>query len=171
VSTDDDFTAYVGTHWSMLVRSALLLGCATDLAEGVVQSALVRSYRRWARVWRDDRADVEVLANLLDAVYASASRTWRGERADRDVGSPEAPDDHDPSGDPGDEREEPLTELAHALLPLSALHRDVLVLRYVAELTDAQAAEVLAVHPDTMRERLQWALAAIEPVWLREDLP
>jgi DNA-directed RNA polymerase specialized sigma24 family protein len=171
VSTDDDFTAYVGTHWSMLVRSALLLGCATDLAEGVVQSALVRSYRRWARVWRDDRADVDVLANLLDAVYAPAGRTWRGERADRDAGHPDGPVDNDPAGDPSGEAEDPPTELARALLPLSALHRDVLVLRYVSELTETQAAEVLAVHPDTMRERLQRALAAIEPVRLREDLP
>jgi RNA polymerase sigma factor (sigma-70 family) len=162
VSTDDDFMAYVGTHWSPLVRSALLLDGA-ERAEDVVQEALVRSYQHWGSVWRDDRADVDVLTHLLAGIYGPVARSWRGENASAD-GASDA-DDDTAADVPAD-----TPELVRALHPLSPLHRDVLVLTYVAELSEAQIAEVLDVHPETVRERLEQALAAVEPQLLRDDV-
>jgi DNA-directed RNA polymerase specialized sigma24 family protein len=159
VSTDDDFLAYVGTHWSRLVRVALLLD-GPDRAEAAVQEALVRSYQHWARVWQDDRADVDVLTHLLAGIYAPHGRIWRGEKASADPapGSSHAPDDDDAS------------ELVRVLLPLTPLHRDVLVLTYVAELAVAQAAVVLDVRPETVQDRLELALASVGPCRQRDDL-
>lgn len=163
MSTDDDFTAYVGTRWSPLVRVALLLGGA-ERAETVVQDALLRSYQHWARVWQADRADVDVLIHALDGIYTPLGRIWRGERASAEPlpGSIPAPET----------REQPpeVPDLVRALRPLAPVHRDVLVLTYVAELTAAQAAAVLDVSPDTLRARLEEALAAVEPCGLQDEL-
>jgi DNA-directed RNA polymerase specialized sigma24 family protein len=145
VSTDDDFTAYVGTHWSSLVRCALLLR-GTDRAEAIVEDALVDAYQHWARVWREDRPQAEVLARLLDAIYTPLGRTWRGEQPD--TGPSTLADDEQDS------------DLARALRPLTPVHRDVLVLTYVGELDDQQAAEVLRVAAPTVQARLEAALLA-----------
>jgi hypothetical protein len=176
MSTDDDFTAYVGTHWSVLVRAALLLGSEAERAESVVSGALVRSHQRWARVWQDDRADIEVLTRLLEGVYGPAGRVWRGEKAE--PGAPlqaEGAVATDDGG--GSDPEPPVPDLTRALLPLAALHRDVLVLRYVAELDEIDAADVLAVRPATVQQRLEQALAAVswpsprdEPASTERDL-
>lgn len=154
MSTDDDFTAYVGTHWSTLVRAALLLGCEVERAESLVSDALVRSYQHWARVWQDDRADVDVLTQLLDRLYAPAGRTWRGEKAD--PGPPgeglHGRDDPEPDAD---------RDLSLVLRLLDPLRRDVLVLRYVAELDELEVADVLDVRPATVQLRLDAAIAGL----------
>jgi DNA-directed RNA polymerase specialized sigma24 family protein len=166
MSTDDDFTAYVGTHWSTLVRAVLLLGCDVHRAESVVSDSLVRSYQHWARAWQDDRADIEVLAQLLDGVHGPAGRTWRGEQADPGPSPGPGGDVEDPRSAGGAEPDAPEPEaadpqLTRALLALEPLHRDALVLRYVAELDELQIADVLAVRPETVRQRLESGLAAL----------
>jgi DNA-directed RNA polymerase specialized sigma24 family protein len=180
MSTDDDFTAYVGTHWSTLVRTALLLGSDPERAESVVAAALVRSYQHWARVWQDDTTDVEVLTQLLDGIYAPLARGWRGEKAEpgqvaapvtADDGPDRAPDHAGPDRDgpdrapdnAGPEPDQVLPALTVALTGLPPLLRDVLVLRYVAEQDELGIADVLAVRPATVQHRLQRALAAVRP--------
>ncbi|WP_151083881.1 hypothetical protein [Nocardioides cynanchi] len=159
MSTDDDFTAYVGTHWSMLVRTALLLGCATERAEDVVTDALVGTYQRWARVWQDDRADLDVLTRLLGLIHGSSGRPWRG-----DVGILDEP----PAAD--DEVPDDASSLVRALLPLDPRHRDALVLRYVAELDELSVAEVLDVRPELALQRTREALTALHPPLSEQQL-
>ena len=158
MSTDDDFLAYVGTHWSRLVRVALILE-GPDRAEAVVQEALVRSYQRWARVWEGDRADVDVLTHLLTGIYVPTGRPWRGESA---------PAETAPA--PNHDSDEETPELVRVLQPLTPLLRDVLVLSYVAELSEEQVADVLDVRPETVRDRLEWALTAVGPCRQRDHL-
>src|SRR5436305_5153400 len=92
MSTDADFTAYVGTRWSTLVRTALLLGCETQRAESVAADALIGSYQRWERVWQDDRADLEVLTQLLAGIYEPSGRSWRGDGAESGTADTDAED-------------------------------------------------------------------------------
>jgi DNA-directed RNA polymerase specialized sigma24 family protein len=162
MSTDDDFTAYVGTHWSTLLRTALLLGCEAERAEALVAEALVRSYQHWARVWQDDTTDCEVLTQLLAGLYEPSGRTWRGEKAEPGNAPPPLPDHHLPA--PEEAVLEPVAPaLTLALQPLEPRSRDVLVLRYVAGLDELQLADVLAVRPATVSQRLERALAAVQP--------
>ncbi len=155
MSTDGDFTAYVGTHWSVLVRTALLLGCEPERAESVVTDALVGSYQRWARVWQDDRADLEVLTRLLGLIHEPSGRIWRGDKALPGAAVV-------PEGRGGAAQAE--SALPRALLALDPLHCDALVLRYVAQLDEVEAAEVLGIRPDVAQRRIQEALAAVRPL-------
>jgi len=162
MSTDGDFTAYVGTHWSMLVRTALLLGCAPARADSVVAEALVGSYQRWARVWQDDRADPEVLTRLLDLIHEPTGRAWRGDKALPGASAGPEPDD-----DPAQQEDPALPRL---LLRLDAWQRDALVLRYVAELDELEAAEVLDIRPDVAQQRIEEGLAAVRPALGEQQL-
>src|SRR3954468_21889186 len=51
--------------------------------------------------------------------------------------------------------------LRRALDPLDAMQRDVLVLRYLAELDELRVADVLAVRPATAQHRVAAALAGL----------
>jgi hypothetical protein len=163
MSADDDFTAYVGTRWSTLVRTALLLGCDAPCAELVVADALVGSYQRWARVWQDDRADLEVLTRLLGGIYEPSGRSWRGEGTGSGPASSPAT-----AGADTDDTDPP--ELVRDLRPLGPLHRDALVLRYVAELDELGLAEVLDIRPVTAQQRLDQALATLRPARTEQHL-
>jgi RNA polymerase sigma-70 factor, ECF subfamily len=158
MSTDDDFAAYVGTHWSTLVRGALLLGSDAERAEAVAADALVGSYQSWARVWQDDRAEVEVWTRLLDRIYAPSGRTWRGD-VTLPGPAPPAPRSPGPSTEEAEEPDEPV--LAGALSRLDPAYRDVLVLHYVSGLDELAAADVLDVPPAAVQQRIEQALSAV----------
>ena len=75
MSSDDDFSAYVGLRWPTLVRTALLLGCERHEAEDVVQAALLRCYLHWERVSRAERVDAYVHRVLLNTLSSARSRS------------------------------------------------------------------------------------------------
>ena len=160
MSSDDDFSAYVGLRWAALVRTALLLGCERHEAEDVVQSALLRCYLHWERVWRAERVDAYVHRVLLNTLSSARGRRWRGE-----VPTAELPELPSIDGRLDDRR----TDLERVLSRLSAEHRAVLVLRYVADLSEAQTADALGVAVGTVKSRTARALAAIDPAELRDD--
>ena len=157
MSTDDDFTAYVGARWAALVHSALLLGCTPHEAEDVVQSALVRCYRHWERVWRADRVDAYVHQVLVNTWLSARARRWNGEHPTEQL------------PDPGQDPPTVDTDLARVLARLSVEHRTVLVLRFIADLSEQQTADALGIPVGTVKSRTSRALAAIDPAELREE--
>ncbi|MEO5662732.1 MAG: SigE family RNA polymerase sigma factor [Nocardioides sp.] len=159
---DEAFTTYVGARWGSLVRSLVLLGCEPHEAEDVTQTALIRCYQSWDRVVRADDPDAYVYRTLLNCWRKSRRRKWWGERPVDLLPEPagsSATDDVD------------LRELVDATLgQLSADHRAVLVLRFVADLTEAQTASVLDVPVGTVKSRTARALATVDAAQLREEL-
>ncbi|MET1060025.1 MAG: SigE family RNA polymerase sigma factor [Nocardioides sp.] len=71
---EQEFTEYVGTRWPRLVRTAVLLGCPSAEAEGVVRAALVRCLTDWAQVRRADDREVYVHRVLVEHLRAAARR-------------------------------------------------------------------------------------------------
>ena len=133
---DEAFATYVEARWTSLVRSLVLLGCEPHEAEDVTQTALIRCYRTWDRVSRADDPDAYVYRTLLNCWRTSRRRKWWGERPSETL--PER------VGAATDDVE--LRQVIEATLGgLNADHRAVLVLRYVADLTEAQTARVLDV--------------------------
>lgn len=160
---DEDFSGYVRARWSTLVRSAVLLGCSVPEAEDVTQTALARCYASWDRVTRAADTDAYVYRVLVNCLSTSRRRRWWGERP-----TAEPPDSAEP--DPTDEtvlRQSVRSTLAR----LSTEHRTVLVLRFVADMSERQVAEVLGIPAGTVKSRVARALTTIDPSGLREETP
>ncbi|MCX6399105.1 MAG: SigE family RNA polymerase sigma factor [Propionibacteriales bacterium] len=156
-----DFSAYVAERRPRLVRTAVLLGCPSADAEDVVQSALLKCYRSWRRVVRANHPDAYVHRVLVTTLYDARKRRWNGELPTDDL--PEAPG-ADPQWAEG-------LAVRRALVAMSPEHREVLVLRYFADLTERDTALALGVAPGTVKSRTSRALAALAPLVAVEGTP
>lgn len=146
----DDFTAYVAARRPRLVRTAVLLGCPVSDAEDLVQTALAKAHRSWRRVQLAEDPDAYVTRILLNTLRDRHRRRWRGEIPTADLPdtftSPDITDG---------------LVVRRALAGLRAEHRDVLVLRFYVDLSEAGAAAVLGVPLGTVKSRTSRALAAL----------
>lgn len=154
---DGDFSAYAAARWGNLVRSAVVLGCSLDEAQDLVQTTLMRCYTKWARVQRADNRDAYVYRILLNCHRDSRRRRWWGEQPTDAVperGTVDATEGHAVAD-----------VVSRALQDLSLAHRQVVVLRYYAHMTEAQTAHFLGVSPGTVKSRHSRAMAqlAISP--------
>ncbi|WP_229706955.1 SigE family RNA polymerase sigma factor [Nocardioides deserti] len=147
---DEDFSAYADARWSNLVRSAVVLGCTLDEAHDLAQTTLLRCYTSWSRVRRADDRDAYVYRILLNCHRDSRRRHWWGERPTDTL--PEQVT-ADPTGDV-----DAADAVRRALADLSPAHREVVVLRHLAQLSEQQTATVLGVAPGTVKSRLARAL-------------
>lgn len=151
---DDDYLGFVAARYPHLVRAAVLLGCRRHDAEDAVQDALVRCYGSWGRVSAADDRDAYVYRVLVNGIVRGRRRKWRGEIPHGDLPEPA------PTGDPADE-----VSTSHSIRAsldrLGVEQRQVLVLRYFADLSEAQIAAVLGVAPGTVKSRASRAIAAL----------
>ena len=159
---DDGFAEYVAARWTSLVRSLVVLGCESHEAEDVAQTALVRCYAAWGRVRAADDVDAYVYRVLLNVWAKSRRRRWWGERPTKSLPEAVAAD--------GVEVVMLRADIDRALSGLVAEHREVLVLRYIADLTERQVAEVLGVPVGTVKSRTARAIANVDAGLLREEL-
>ncbi len=148
-----DFTTYVAQRRTLLVRTAVLLGCPRADAEDIVQTALLKCYRSWRRVARADHPDAYVHRVLVTTLADARARRWHGELPTETL--PDHADGADPTGG---------IAVRRALAALSPEHREVLVLRFYADLPERDTAVVLGVAPGTVKSRTSRALAALAPL-------
>lgn len=148
-----EFAAYADDNWGTLVRSAVFLGCSLADAEDLAQTTLVKCYQAWSRVSAADNRDAYVYTMLINALRDTHRRQWWRERATESVPDRSVRDAT---------AEVDTTDAIHrAMDKLSKVNRDVVVLRYFAQLSEAQTAEVLGVPPGTVKSRLSRALAQL----------
>ncbi len=150
------FEEFVLARSGSLLRTALLLtGQNRAEAEDLLQLALERAYRHWARVHAagdPERYVRRILAN------ASADR-WR-----RLARRPEQPL---PAGDAGPSTPDLSAEVAErdfllrALAQLPPRQRAVMVLRYFDDMTEAEIADVLGCSVGTVKSQVARALARL----------
>lgn len=143
---DADYVTYVHTRWGPLVRSAILLGCSRAEAEDIVQTTLIRCYTGWARVQSAAVPDAYVYRILVNCLAKSRRRRWWGE-------TPTERLPHRVVEDPA----AAVTERASVLAALGALteqQRAVVMLRYYADLSERQVADVLGIPTGTVKSRL-----------------
>lgn len=148
-----DFSEYVAARRTRLVRTVVLLGCPHADAEDIVQTALLRCYRSWGRVTRADNPDGYVHRVLVNVLADARSRRWNGE-VPTDVLPDSAGVDDDLTG----------FAVRRALLAMTREHREVLVLRFYADLSERDTAAVLGVAPGTVKSRTSRALQALSPL-------
>jgi RNA polymerase sigma-70 factor (sigma-E family) len=151
---DEEYKRYVVARYRTLVRAAVLFGCRRQDAEDAVQDALVSCYRAWPRVQAAGDMDAYVYRILVNGIARGWRRRWHGEQPYDEVPEP------DPLDDPASGIS--VSQAVRASLRrLGQEQRQVLVLRYFADLTEAQIADVLGVAPGTVKSRSSRAIAAL----------
>jgi RNA polymerase sigma-70 factor (sigma-E family) len=154
--SDSDFDAFVGARMAALVRFAYALTGDLGHAEDLVQTALLKVYRRSRRMAPDDPERYVRQA----IVNANLSRFRRHRVPESLVGRPP-----DSAGTDADSPDEQARALLALLAGLSPQQRTVLALRYGADLSEAETAELLGVTTGTVKSQASRGLAK-----LRADL-
>ena len=148
----EDFDGYVAVAWQRLLRSAWLLTGDWHRAEDLLQTVLARAYGRWPRL-RDDAPDAYLRAMLATTYLTWWRRRWRGEVPTPDLPDTAVLDDHHSV----DLRQ----VFAGALAELPRKQRAVLMLRFHADLTEAETARTLGISVGTVKSCTSRALARL----------
>lgn len=159
-----DFEEYSRAQLPGLVRFAAALTGDTELAQDLVQDALIRAYARWSRVSKVDRPDLYLRRVVING-YLSWRRRWYqrtvGSVADMTVLSRPMPTD-------------PVARLADAdqiaalLSTLDRRKQVAIVLRFFEDRDDAEIAEMLGCAQGTVRSHISRGLAALRPLLHQE---
>ena len=140
-----------------LVKFAAVLTGDRELAQDVVQDALVRAHQGWRQVAAADRPDLYLRKMVVNG-YLGWRRRWyqRSVRPTADVtgfGGPTAPD---PAWRIAD-----ADQLAGPLAELSRAQRASIVLRFYEDRDDNEIAAVLGCAPGTVRSHISRGLSAL----------
>jgi RNA polymerase sigma-70 factor (sigma-E family) len=145
------FRRFATDHAAKLRRSAFLFCGDWHLAEDLMQSTLIKIYRSWSRIQKD-----ESLANygrtvLLRTWLDEKRRPWRRSEQTEAAVPERAVDSRDPA-DSADRLW--ARDLVHqGLLKLPPRQRAVLVLRYFDDLSVAESAEVMGCSQGTVKSQ------------------
>jgi RNA polymerase sigma-70 factor (sigma-E family) len=151
---DRDVEALFAAHGGALLRTAYLLCGDAQLAEDLVQSALIQALRIWRR-----SATAEHPHAYLRRIVVNEYVSWHRRRSAGERPSTVAVLDHAvPDASVGiDERDEAWRLLA----TLPRRQRAVLVLRLYEDLSDADIATVLGCGVGTVRSHASLGLATL----------
>lgn len=154
---DEAVTRLYAAHYRSLVRLAVLLLRDQPMAEEVVQDAFVAMHGSWRRLRDPDRA----LAYLRQSVVNRARSALRRRSVASRVLASSAPLPDEPSAEAG-----ALDRLEHdamltALRRLPVRQREVLVLRYYADLSESDIAEAMGISRGAVKSHASRAMAAL----------
>jgi RNA polymerase sigma-70 factor (sigma-E family) len=152
---DEAVTALYAAHYRSLVRLSALLLRDVGAAEEVVQDSFVAMHGAWRRLHDPDRA----LAYLRQSVVnRSRSALRRRRTAERHQPRPEP--------DAASAEHGAMTLLEHAevmaaLRRLPERQREALVLRYYADLSEAQIADAMKISRGAVKSHTSRGMAAL----------
>jgi RNA polymerase sigma-70 factor (sigma-E family) len=147
-----DFEEYVAAAWPRLMRSAWVLTGDWHRAEDLVQTVLARVYGRWSRI-HDDAQDAYLRKMMVTTYLSWWRRKWRGELALEVLPERPAADHH-----AGPDLRLALAEL---LAGLPRQQRAVLMLRFHADMTEADTAAAMGISVGTVKSYTARALASL----------
>jgi RNA polymerase sigma-70 factor (sigma-E family) len=153
--SEEIYAQIFDTHFWGLVRLARLLGA--DDPEDVTQEAFVRLHRR-LHTLRDPQAALPYLRATVCNLTRKRVRhliTVRNRQPDLMV------DIEGASAEAAIVHKESVQELLAALTQLPRRQREVVVLRYWAELTERETAETLGIAVGTVKSHTARAIAAL----------
>ena len=164
-SADSALTQLYAAHWAEMVRLAYLLVRDQGIAEDIVQDALIAIHRRWEHLSDQDNA----VAYLRRSVVNGSRSVLRHRTVEHNKLAVQAAADSRAAVTPSAETLA-LGELGNdamlrALQRLPRRQREVLVLRYYLDLSEAQIADALDIAPGSVKAHASRGLAA-----LREQL-
>ena len=145
----DSFERFYADNWQTVYR-ALVVGIGDgDLAREAVDEAMVRAYERWRTV--SGMANPEGWVYRVASNWATSRLRRRGLQHRRFATSDVS---HDPDVvDP---------KLLAAVRRLSPKHRDVVVARYLLDMSESATSQALGIPEGTVKSRLSRALAELK---------
>jgi RNA polymerase sigma-70 factor (sigma-E family) len=151
---EDGFRRFVESHSRALLRAGWLLTGDWYTAEDLVQTALAAAWPKWTSLTRPDAPQLYVHRVMVTTFLRWRGRRWAGEMASGAQAQDAAVPDW--SG---------AVDVRRSLLPaLGALpprQRAVVVLRYFADLSEAQTAELLGCSVGSVKRHASRALATL----------
>ncbi|GIF68325.1 RNA polymerase sigma factor [Asanoa ishikariensis] len=162
---EERFRQFVRDQWAPLLRTAYLLTGDRGTAEDLVQSALEKTHRRWARI---DTPLIYVRRVMVN----TATSWWRRRRA---IEVPLVASDA-VAGSDAYLQVEQRQQLLAALRRLPPRTQAILVLRYFEDLSEADTARVLGCSVGSVKSQASRGLARLRldfaheaPAQLQED--
>jgi RNA polymerase sigma-70 factor (sigma-E family) len=155
LSADEALTRLYTSQYRKLVRIAAMLLDDTGLSEEVVQDAYVRMHGAWSRI-RDPKSAEAYLRTAV--VNLARSRMRRRLVAQKHAPKP-LPDA--PSAEHGALESLERDRVVAALHSLPGRQRECLVLRYYADLSEAQIAEAMGISAGAVKSHASRGMAAM----------
>jgi RNA polymerase sigma-70 factor (sigma-E family) len=148
-------TALYRTHYRSLVRLAVLLVRDIAVAEDLVQDSFVAMHSAWPRLADRDRA-----LSYLHQSVVNRSRAVLRHRVVVDKLAPKlAPET--PGSEQEDINQPGRSALISALRTLPARQREVLVLRYYGDLSEAQIAATMGISRGAVKSHAARAMSSL----------
>lgn len=146
------FTDFVSAEQAGLLRLAVLLAGDRGNAEDLVQIALLKSYRHWARISRSGTPSAYVRRVLVNT-----HTSWRRRLSTTEQVMETLPD----RGDELDVHADTDEELRRALRALPPRMRTAVVLRYFEDLSEQGTAELMGCSASTLNTQTARGLARL----------
>lgn len=140
-----DFTEFAAAALGRLRRTAYLMCGDWHRAEDAAQDALVRIYRRWDKLRRQDGLNTYAHKVVVSVVLDQARRPWRREQSTAEPGELPRPD----GAGAVDDRQVVIAALAG----IPAGQRACVVLRHYADLSIEETAQVLGISAGTVKSQ------------------
>jgi RNA polymerase sigma-70 factor, ECF subfamily len=141
---EGEFTAFYEQHVQRIVRTVALVVRDGALAEDAVAEAFARAWARWRQVRTHDRPAAWVTRVALNECNSRFRRRRVERRKAHAVARPDQVQDPEPHA----------SHVWAAVARLTEQERTLVALRYIADLPQAQIAELLGVPPGTVASGL-----------------
>jgi RNA polymerase sigma-70 factor (sigma-E family) len=145
-------------HYRSLVRLASLLLRDASAAEEVVQDAFIEMHKGWRRL-----RDSEKALSYLKQAVVNRSRSVLRHRVVVERNAPKPAPDM-PSAEHGAIALIERSAVIEALRQLPARQREALVLRYYADMSEAQIADTMQISRGAVKSHTSRAMAALRSV-------
>jgi RNA polymerase sigma-70 factor (sigma-E family) len=152
---DEAVTHLYAAHYRSLVRLAALLLHDSGAAEEVVQDAFVAMHGGWRRLADPDRALAYLRASVVNRSRSALRHRAVVERHPQRVGPDAASAEH------GALLALEHAEVMAALRALPTRQREVLVLRYYADLSEADIADAIGISRGAVKSHASRGLTAL----------
>ena len=154
---DERFAAFVRDRGEHHLRAAALLAGDWHAAEDLMQASLLKLYRAWPKLRVDADPDA-----YLRRIMVNTHRSWWRARWRRETPAGELPE---AMIEDFADSQALAAQIRQALQALPRRQRAVVVLRYYADLPEAEVADLLGCSPGTVKTHSHRGLRA-----LRENL-
>jgi RNA polymerase sigma-70 factor (sigma-E family) len=147
------FSEYVENRSHALLRTAYLMVGDHQLAQDLLQEALIKTFMAWPRLRNHERVDAYVRRTIV-----TTSISWRRRRSFHERPSDLLPET--PAADQVESLETHQVLIGH-LRGLPPRQRAAIVLRYYEDLSVAQTAEVMGCSPGAVKTHVSIGLGKL----------